>query len=149
MTDACTSYRENDIRAASPVRLVILLYDQLIQDLNQASQAIEQNEIERRTRHINHAILVIGHMQSPLDFTNGGKVAGDLDRFYSALRQTLVEVQFFPSKAGVQRVLTDVLAVREAWIEVERAETRLSASAAAPAFSTSSEPQLTHMDWKG
>jgi hypothetical protein len=36
-----------------------------------------------------------------------------------------MQVQFFPTKAGTNQLITDLLAVREAWIEVERAETQL------------------------
>jgi flagellar secretion chaperone FliS len=151
MTNARSTYRENDVRGASPVRLVVLLYEQMIQDLTQAAQAIEQNDIELRTKRINHAILVIGHLQSPLDFSNGGKVAKNLDTFYNVLRQNLVQVQFHPSKLGIDRLITDVLAVREAWIEVERKEK----SSATPAVQTLpagaarpvSEP--ARVDWKG
>ena len=103
MTNARTAYRENDVRGASPVRLVVLLYDQIIQDLTQAAQAMEQDEIELRTQRIDHAILLIGHLQSPLDFVKGGKVAKDLDNFYNVLRQNLVQVQFHPSKSGIDR----------------------------------------------
>jgi flagellin-specific chaperone FliS len=73
----------------------------------------------------NHAILVVGYLQSPLDFGKGGKVAKDLDQFYNALRQSLMQVQFFPGKIGINQLITDAIAVREAWIEVERAEAAL------------------------
>jgi flagellar secretion chaperone FliS len=125
MTNVSKAYREADVRGASAVRLVVLLYEQIIRDLTQAAQAIEQNDIELRTRCINHAILVVGYLQSPLDFGKGGKVAKDLDHFYNALRQNLMQVQFFPSKVGMNQLITDALAVREAWSEVERAETAL------------------------
>jgi flagellar biosynthetic protein FliS len=125
MTNAPNAYREADVRGATAVRLVVLLYEQVIRDLSHAAQAIEQNDIELRTKYINHAILVVAYLQSPLDFGNGGKVAKDLDHFYNALRQNLMQVQFFPTKAGLNQLITDVLAVREAWIEVQRAETAL------------------------
>jgi flagellar protein FliS len=151
MTNARTAYRENDVRGASPVRLVVLLYDQMIHDLTQAAEAIEQNDIPLRTQCINHAILVIGHLQSPLDFANGGKVAKDLESFYNVLRQNLVQVQFHPSKLGIGRLITDVLAVREAWIEVERAEKSSVTTAAetAPAVATSPESEPARVDWNG
>jgi flagellar biosynthetic protein FliS len=156
MTNARSSYRENDVRGASAARLVVLLYEQLVQDLRQALQALEQNDIELRTRRINHAILVIGHLQSPLDFANGGKVAKDLDHFYNVLRQNLVQVQFQPSKKGLRQVITDLLAVREAWIEVEQAEKCSVAPAAVanPANVVSSgaadsESDHVPMDWQG
>jgi flagellar secretion chaperone FliS len=116
------SYREATVQGASPVGLVVRLYEQIIEDLRQAAKAFEKNDIGGRTRHINHAILVIGHLQSPLDFVNGGKVAKDLEHFYNTLRQNLVQVQFYPSTRGLTQQITDLLAVREAWIKVERAE---------------------------
>ncbi|MBZ5663594.1 MAG: flagellar export chaperone FliS [Acidobacteriia bacterium] len=151
MTTARTAYREADVRGASPVRLVVLLCEQVIEDLRQAARALEQNDIERRTNQINHAILVIGHLQSGLDFANGGKVAQDLDHFYSVLRQNLVQVQFSPSVAGLTQQITDLLAVREAWIEVERAQKLLATTAAGtvPSSAGGSEPDAVRVDWKG
>lgn len=156
MTNPRTAYREADVRGASPLRLVVLLYEQIIQDLRQALQAMERNDIELRTKRINHAILVIGHLQSPLDFANGGKVAKDLDHFYNVLRQNLVQVQFHPSKLGIDYLITDLLAVREAWIEVERAEkskvvaaTPPTAPSVLPSDATEHESNHTHMDWQG
>jgi len=125
MTNVSKAYREADVRGATAVRLVVLLYEQIVRDLTQAAQAVEQNDIELRTRCINHAILVVGYLQSPLDFGKGGKVAKDLDQFYNVLRQSLMQVQFFPSKIGMSQLITDTLAVREAWTEVERAEAAL------------------------
>lgn len=151
MTTARTAYREADVRGASPVRLVVLLCEQVIEDLRQAARALEQNDIERRTNQINHAILVIGHLQSGLDFANGGKVAQDLDHFYSVLRQNLVQAQFSPSVTGLTQQITDLLAVREAWIEVERAQKLLAttADATVPSSAGGSEPDAVRVDWKG
>jgi flagellar biosynthetic protein FliS len=158
MTNAPKAYREADVRGATAVRLVILLYEQMIRDLSQAAQAIEQNDIELRTKCINHAILVVGYLQSPLDFANGGKVAKDLDHFYNALRQNLMQVQFFPTKVGMNQLMTDLLAVREAWIEVERAETQLitrvviapssSATTLSPG-SSAPDPYPARAKWQG
>jgi flagellar protein FliS len=130
---------------------VILLYEQMIQDLNQALQAIEQGDIELRTKRINHAILVIGYLQSPLDFENGGKVAQDLNHFYDVLRQNLVQVQFHPSKTGLGQQITDLLAVREAWIEVERTEKArdTTTSSVIRADSAGPESDAVRVDWKG
>src|SRR5271163_2714583 len=116
------SYREATVGGASPVQLVVRLYEQIVEDLRQAAIAIEQNDIGRRTKRIKHAILVIGHLQSPLDFVRGGKVAQDLNRFYDVLRQNLIQLQFYPSRRGLAQQITDLLLLREAWINVERAE---------------------------
>jgi flagellar secretion chaperone FliS len=147
------SYRESSASGASPVDLVVRLYEQIVEDLRQASLAIEQNDIRRRTKRINHAILVVGHLQSPLDFDNGGKVARDLETFYNTLRQNLVQVQFFPSKPALAQLITDLLAVRKAWVEVGRAETPAPTSAGGSvrsrAENSDPEPNHVRMNWQG
>jgi len=145
------SYREATVRGANPIELVVRLYEQMIEDLRQVAVAIEQNDIMLRTRRIKHAILIVGHLQSSLDFVRGGKVAKDLDNFYNAVRQSLVWVQFHPSKRGVTQVITDLLAVREAWIAVDRAERPSATTAAGMVASAAAGPESdpVRMDWKG
>ena len=120
--DPRTAYRQAAVQGASPVQLVIRLYEQIIEDLRQALQAVERKQIELRTNRINHAILVIGHLQSGLDFEAGGKPAHDLDHFYNVLRHNLMQAQIHASKQILAQQITDLLALRAAWLEVERAE---------------------------
>ena len=120
--DPRTAYRQAAVQGASPVQLVIRLYEQIIEDLRQAVQAVERNQIELRTNKINHAVLVIGHLQSRLDFEAGAKPARDLDQFYNVLRHNLMQAQLRASKEMLAQQMIDLLAVRAAWLEVERAE---------------------------
>ena len=151
MTNPRTAYRENDVRGATSIRLVVLLYDQLIQDLIRAAHAIEQDDVELRTKMLNHAILVVAHLQSPLDFAKGGKVAKDLDNFYNVLRHNLVQVQFYPSKRAMGQQITDVQALRAAWIEVDRAQNPVvtASSRSLPSREAGSESGSARIDWKG
>jgi len=71
------SYREGVVGGATPIDLVVRLYEQMIEDMRHVGIAIEQNDIERRTSRINHAILIIAHLQSSLDFENGGTTFRD------------------------------------------------------------------------
>jgi len=150
--DAGRLYREGTIEGASAVALVARLYEQIVKDVRQALNALEQNNVELRTKKINHAILVIGYLESQLNHEAGGQVAEDLRNFYRTLRQNLVQAQFKRSKLLLAQLITDLLAVREAWLEVERAERAAMADAArlVPATAdTSSASRAAHVDWKG
>jgi len=149
--DVGRSYREAAVRGASPVELVMRLYEQMIEDLRQAAKAVEQNDVELRGNKINHAVLVLGHLQSQLDFQTGGAVARDLENFYNVLRQNLIEVQVSASKQLLAQQITDLLTVREAWIEVLRAETSSTARTPSPVVDEAaiSEAEHAHVDWKG
>lgn len=122
MTNPRTAYRETDAGGATAVRLVVLLYEQVIQDLRQAAQAIEQNNIELRTNRINHALDVICLLQGTLNMEGGGQVAHNLVRFYVTLRANLWEAQLQASSETLLQQITDLLSLREAWAEVDRAE---------------------------
>jgi flagellar protein FliS len=119
--NARMSYREAAVEGASPVRLVILLYEQAQEDLREALAAHRRGDIEARTGYINHAILVIGYLQASLDKERGGRVAVNLERFYDQVRSGLVDAQFRQSAAALEQQIALLMQVHEAWCEVERA----------------------------
>lgn len=121
--DARSEYREAAARGASPVRLVVTLYEQAIQDLTRAAAAMKLGEIEVRTRAINHALTVLGHLQGTLNRERGGEVARDLDRFYNCMRAQLMEAQFLMSSEILQQQISHLLSLRDAWIQVDYATT--------------------------
>lgn len=131
------SYREAAVAGASPVRLVILLYEQAIEDLRRAIIAHARGDIEGRTRELNHAILIIGHLQATLDAEQGGKVAANLALFYQHLRAELLEAQCKQSVTVIEHAISHLMQVHEAWCEVER-------SSAPPARPVSAQE---HSDW--
>lgn len=108
------------MRGASPVRLVICLYEQAIEDLRQAVLAFEKGDIEGRTGKINHAITVIGQLQGSLDMQRGAEVARNLERFYNVIRSGLAQAQLQQSTAILEQQISQLVLVYEAWIEVER-----------------------------
>lgn len=115
------SYREAAAAGANPVRLVILLYEQAMEDLRRAVSAQKKGDIEGRSREINHAIQVVGHLQATLDKEQGGKVAEILDRFYEQVRCGLVEAQCKQSVNLMEQQIAHLLEVHDAWCNVERA----------------------------
>jgi flagellar secretion chaperone FliS len=136
--NAGLTYREAAVAGASPVRLVVLLYEQAMEDLRRALVAHAGGDIEGRTREINHALLVIGHLQTTLDKDQGGKVAANLERFYQHLRSGLVEAQCKQSTEVLERQMFHLKQVHEAWCDVEKALT----PAAQPATATSERQSL-------
>jgi flagellar secretion chaperone FliS len=142
MNDPNFFYREAAVRGANKVRLVVLMYEQIIRDLNRALKAIEQKDIAGRADAINHAITVVGHLQSTLDLDLKQPVVHHLGRFYTMLRGRLLEAHAQVSRQILQEQVSYLLEMREAWVKVEQAESELSARPPLP----SAEATL---DWKG
>jgi flagellar secretion chaperone FliS len=142
-------YREATVAGASPIALVVRLYEKIIEDLREAIKALEQNKIELRTAKINHAILIIGCLDSKLNFAEGGKVAEQLRTFYSALRANLLQAQLKQSKEVLARVITDLLAVREAWLVVERSESAPAGVELHSGAPPIPQPGAPRLEWNG
>lgn len=131
------------------MRLVICLYEQAIVDLRRAVMALEQGDIEARTRGINHALTVIAQLQGSLDMQRGGDVAKNLQRFYNAIRAGLVDAQSKQSRVILEQQLSQLMLVHEAWQDVERdtAMPKPVPSPPAPIAPVSSVLQTSSAEW--
>lgn len=102
------------------MRLVVCLYEQAIIDLRRAIMAFENGAVETRTREINHALLVLAHLQGSIDADRGGEVARNLQRFYNLVRAGLVEAQVKQSRLILEQQISQLTLVHEAWQQLER-----------------------------
>jgi len=146
--NANISYREAAAQGASPVRLVICLYEQAIEDLHRALVALHHKDIGERTRSVNHAITVIGYLQSTLNMEHGGAVAKNLEHFYNVIRARLIDAQCMQSAAIVEQQISLLMQVHEAWLEVERASSAASAEDKGQTMAPLATPPSTAFtDW--
>jgi flagellar protein FliS len=149
--EAKSTYRRGVIEGASPVRLVISLYEQLSEDLRRAAAAVEQQDTEARTHHLGHAHDVLGLLQGCLDRNAGQQVAENLGRFYGMLRDSLLRVQFQPNAQVLETYIAQLLSLREAWIEVERknsSEPKLVNQPEAQKLPDNAEKSSLQGDWR-
>ena len=113
------AYRNSSIAGASPIGLMIILFDTLAADLRRASIAINQNDIEARCKELNHATLVISRLESWIDLKNGGESAQNLSHFYSYMRAKMMEASASMSAAVLNAQIDMILQVRSAWQQLD------------------------------
>jgi flagellar secretion chaperone FliS len=142
--NASAAYRKNSGQSATPAHLVILLYDQLIQDLMRAITAIEQRDIEARTLELNHALDVLGHLQATLDKEKGGEIAENLGKFYAIVRSNIVTAQIRVSVPILRKQIVSLVELRAAWQEVDRQSSTPPQPGARVAVSANSEEDVTN-----
>ena len=105
---------------ATSAGLVIILYDLLVNDLEQAIAAFVDNDVERRTAEIKHSFLVLQQLEGSLDRENGGEAARNLAAFYSALRSKIFEAHLKASPEILRQQIQFILDVRQAWQQVDK-----------------------------
>lgn len=141
------SYRTNAVASASPVGLVVLLYEQLIEDLRRAADAMRAQDVQKRTRELDHGLCIIGQLQGSLDQERGGEAARYLDRYYSSLRSRLLQAQFQISAEILNEQIVVLLDLRQAWLELEQ-QTTPARSVPPNAFPSPTEVHPNN-DWEG
>lgn len=109
------TYRNCSVGGASTIGLMIALFDALVRDLRRAADAVRRNDIEARCRELDHALLVIGQLESWVDVENGGEPAGHLSVFYRYLRAKLMEASLRQSASLLEAQMETVLHVRSKW----------------------------------
>ncbi len=109
------SYRKTAAEGASGFGLLIALYDTLAGDLRRAAEAERASDIAQRCREVNHALLVIAHLEEWVHQGPGGELTNQLSAFYSSLRRELLEAQVRRSARHLELQMKKVLELREMW----------------------------------
>lgn len=116
------NYVSESAAGISPVGLVIRVYENIVADLGRAVLGVRDGDVEYRTAQLQHALLLIGHLQGALDLQNGGLPARQLEKFYSMARGKILEAQIKQSGKILEELMQHFLSVREAWEAVEKGQ---------------------------
>ena len=152
MDSTALAYRKTAAEGASGFGMLIALYDTLAGDLRRAADAERNNDIEKRCLEVNHALLVIAHLQDWVDEESGGELSRKLIGFYSSLSQKLIEAQARRSVEMLEQQMRLVLDIRETWQEMElrgsvSSEDRADAQISSYAGSEATPTQPTVSSW--
>lgn len=99
-----SSYREMEILSASPERLLLIVFDQLVVNLERARIAMERKDIELRVASLRRARALVNELMTTLDFDKGGAVATQLADIYQFMLFELVDVGQRGDIAVVQKL---------------------------------------------
>jgi flagellar secretion chaperone FliS len=138
--DPARAYRQFAGQSASLVNLVIQSYDQILNALYGAIRATEAHRIEKKTKELNQALLLVSHLQNALDFKAGPQVARNLERFYNLARRRIIAASAQNSIPMLQEVAQDFLSMREAWEQVEKSVAAAEPAASAPSARLAPRP---------
>ncbi len=116
------AYRETDVKTASPMQLIIMLYDECLRTLEKAERAFDLDEperIEAVNTHLLHAQDVITELAVSLDLEKGGEIAANLHNLYDFMVNHLSEANVQKDLKRVKDVHKMMSELRESWQEVE------------------------------
>jgi|GEM_PF-755558 len=103
-------------------RQVVMLYDGVIRNLQQACEAMKNDQVEERFKKLLRASEIIIGLQSSLDFENGESAARILYDFYSSIDSRMLMLHRTSDVALCNTLIEELKEVREMWDKIDRGE---------------------------
>ena len=115
---AAATYQRNAVMTASPEKLVKMLYDGAIKNLEQARAGIEDPQTARSQEvgnALSKAMGIIGELRASLDHAAGGDISRNLDSLYEFSLDQLSKANLERSTDGVIASLQVMRTLKEGW----------------------------------
>ena len=112
------TYQEHALDGASPVELVVALYDGIIRFLYAAIAAAERDDVLARRMAVKRALAIVIHLQARLRMDIGGRPAEVLSEFYASVFALILQASTANSPQRFEDAIRCVREIRDAWRQV-------------------------------
>jgi flagellar protein FliS len=130
--NANAAYRESRVLSASPVELILILYQAASGAVGDARRHLAAGAIAERSRSVNKACAILAELISALDRDRGGEIAQRLGQLYDYMYARLIEANRQQADAPLAEVLELLGTLSGAWGAVGPAAEPAAAAAEAP-----------------
>ncbi len=138
LTSPYDVYQRTQVDTASPVRLIVMLYDGAIRFLRQGQDAMQRGDREKQNHYLVRAQRILAELTSALNLEQGGEIAVNLMALYQFMNEQLVLANLQDDMEKVQRVREMLESLREAWAQAEVAVREASGQA------VDARPEVSH-----
>ena len=112
---------ETGVIAASPNKLIVMLYDGAILAAKQAVVHMQKKDYEQKGESISKAVLIIeGGLRLCLDKKAGGEIAQSLDALYAYMTQRLTLANIRNQPELIEEVVKLLVDLKSAWETIEQ-----------------------------
>lgn len=115
MTNILRAYRTSSAEGATHIGLLLSVYDALAEDIALSGEAEQNADLPARCRHSQHALLLLGHLESWVPSLEDATLEQSLLCFYKYIRAELLRLQTVRSREGFVELAMRVCEARAAW----------------------------------
>lgn len=121
---------ETGVAAASPHRLIVMLYDGAIAAIADGKAHMQGGRIADKGRALSKAIAIIDEgLKASLDRTQGGTIATQLFELYLYIGQRLIQGNLHNDSGALDEATRLLRELRSAWAELAERESRKAPAA--------------------
>jgi flagellar secretion chaperone FliS len=108
------TYQRVNISTADPVRIIVLLYEGAIKNLNQGIRLMDDDG-DTSSAKLSRTLEIINYLRNALDHEKGGEIALNLGRLYDYMRDTLAQANIQRDKDKIKIVISLLQTLLEGW----------------------------------
>ncbi len=110
---------ETGVVAASPHKLIVMLFEGAIASASAALVHMKAGQFELKCKAITKAVLIIEEgMRASLDSKNGGEIAANLDALYAYIIQCMMRANLRNDPALLDEALALLNELKAAWLAI-------------------------------
>lgn len=109
------NYVEQAILGATPVELIVRIYEHTLGAVRSARQALVDGDIATRSQGICIAIAALGELLQSLDHSHDPEMSIRLEELYHYMRRRLTEANRLQQDAPLEEVERLLMTLLEAW----------------------------------
>lgn len=115
-----SAYRETAVRTASGGKIVVMLYDEAIKQLDSAVDLLERQTraLDQISNRILKAQDIITELMVSLDFEKGGEIAPKLFGLYRYFNDRLMEANINKDAEPIKAIRGLMSELRDAWARI-------------------------------
>jgi flagellar protein FliS len=111
-------YKETQIETASPVKLIVILYEIIINSIEQAKSYMAEKKYDLVNKELSRAQDGIIELIAALDFERGGDIAKNLYSIYLFCSRRLFEGNIEKNPQMLDEVKNILSNLKEAWEKI-------------------------------
>ncbi len=113
-------YRRNAVLGASPIKLVVMLYDGALRFMEATKRAMADHDLYKQNEQMLRAQNIVVELMSTLDMDKGGEISSNLLSLYTYVLEQLIEANVNDSPEHIDRASKVMSELRDGWVQLER-----------------------------
>lgn len=114
--------RDSSLTAADPHRVIVMLFDGLLEGVSIAKGAIERKDLELKSNSLSKSINILRSFQDTLDFESEPVISDNFNALYEYCIEQLTEASVSLEISTLDHVTDLLKPIRDAWKEIPEAE---------------------------
>ncbi len=118
-------YLQNLVENASPLQLVVMLYDKAIHCIDSAIESIQGGldsleNVKSKAENLTRAMDILIVLRASIDYERGKEISKNLDQIYEVLIDEIVKANMKNDIEILSKIRDILIELREAWEEAEK-----------------------------